>query len=224
MLIRNCSVIAMNSILWLSMLCIQILDSPSLSAQDQKNQKKVKLPWPVEAKLIVMQKQYVLPKDRDGEAFRKKIVTETDCDNLPPAPKVDLYLELKNISDQDVMIWPRGSITYPQITLKGKGVVEPENLRSFSGQGSGTSVQPTIEPGKIHRIKIDSLNPEGGTPSYYWYLPGEYSIQASYFVYTGLPPFPFPDQSKPKGQKPKRYKVTTPPVKVKVVREKPKSP
>lgn len=173
---------------------------------------------PVEARLIVKQSKYILPKDRHGEAFRKRIVEETESDKLPPPPRVDLALELKNVSDEDVMIFPRGAIIEPDLIVEGKGVVEPESLRSFSGQSSGSSVQPTIKPGQTYHIGIKSLNPQGGTPWYFWCEPGEYSIRATYTVYTGLPAFPFPDRERPKG-KPQQYEVTTPAVKVQVVLE-----
>ncbi|WP_339731548.1 hypothetical protein [uncultured Gimesia sp.] len=173
---------------------------------------------PVESRLIVKQAKYVLPKSRYGKAFRKRIEAETDDDKLPAAPKVDLVLELKNISKEDVMIFPRGALIYPDLTVKGQGVVQPENLRTASGESSSSSIQPTIQPGKTYRLSINSLNPNGGTPWFFWCEPGEYTITATYTVYTGLPPFPLPDNTKPKG-KPKKFNVTTPPVKVKVVLE-----
>jgi len=172
----------------------------------------------VEARLIVNQSKYVLPKGRYGNAFRKQIEEETDSAKLPAAPKIDLVLELKNISKEDVMIFPGGSIIYPDLTVKGKGVVEPENLQTLSGESRGGSNQPTIAPGKSYRLSIKSLNPNGGTSWYYWCEPGDYTITATYTVYTGLPPFPFPDNTEPKG-KPKKYTVTTVPIRVKVVLE-----
>lgn len=173
---------------------------------------------PVEARLIAKRTKYILPKERHGKAFRKRIEEERDDGKLPAAPAVDLVLELKNVSDEDVMIWPRGAITTPDLEVDGPGIVGPESLTGASGGGAGTSVQPTIAPGKTHRIKIKSLNPGGGTPFTYWCEPGKYSIKASYVVYTGLPPFPFPNDKKPAG-KPQRYEVMTPPVKVQVVLE-----
>jgi len=116
------------------------------------------------------------------------------------------------------MIWPRGTITYPDLTIEGPGVVQPDSLTSIAGESLGTSAQPTIAPGKTHRLKIKSLNPNGGTTWFYWCEPGEYTITASYTVHTGLPPFPFPDEKNPVA-KPRRYEVTTPPVKVLVMLE-----
>ena len=171
---------------------------------------------PVEARLIVKQKTYILPKERHGAAFRKQIVEALDSENLPPAPRVHLILELKNVSDEDVNIWPRGVVTEPDLIVAGKGVVQPENLRSFSGQTSAGSIQPTIKPGKTFRTTIKSLNPQGGNPWYFWSEPGEYSIKATYTVWTGLPPFPFPGEKKPTG-KPQQHKVVTAPVPVQVV-------
>lgn len=179
---------------------------------------------PVEARLVVKQAVHVLPEDRHGEAFRRRIVEETDSDRLPPAPRVNLVLELKNISTEDVMIWPRGAMTTPGLTVDGPGLVEPENLQSFSGSSSGTSVQPTIKPGKTLRIPIRSLNPAGDTPQVYWNKPGDYSIRATYTVYTGLPPFPFPGKSNPPAGKPEKHEVTTPPATIKVVLQQPQRP
>lgn len=172
----------------------------------------------MEARLIVNQSKYILPPKRRGKAFRKRIEAETDSDKLPAAPQVDLVLELKNISKENAMIWPKGEISYPDLTVKGPGVVQPDHLKSISGASSGSSIQPTIAPGKSYRLSIDSLNPNGGTPWFYWSEPGEYTITATYTVYTGLPEFPFSDDKKPIGN-PKKYEVTTPPVKVKVVLE-----
>lgn len=201
-------------IIFLVVLCLTWTMVPLLAEKPIKKEKAKASP--VKARLIVKQAKYVLPKEQQGKAFRKRIEAETDGDKLPAAPKIDLVLELKNISKEDVMIWPKGAIIYPDLTVKGPGVVEPENLQSISVESSGGSVQPNIAPGKSHRVAIDSLNPNGGTSWFYWSEPGEYTITATYTVYTGLPPFPFPDSKKPK-DKPKIYEVTTPPVKVKVV-------
>lgn len=195
----------------LSWTCLPLLAEAPLKKEDPK-------PSPVEARLIVKTSKYVLPKEQHGKAFRKRIEEETDTDKLPAPQKVNLVLELKNISQADVMIWPRGAITYPDLTVEGPGVIQPENLTTISGESSGTSVQPTIAPGMTHRLTIKSLNPNGGTTWFYWCEPGEYTITASYTVHTGLPPFPFPDDKKPVG-KPQQYEVATPPVKVQVVLE-----
>lgn len=146
------------------------------------------IPAPVEARLVAKRSKYVLPESQHGATFRTRIEKETDAEKLPAAQKVDLVLELKNVSEKDVMIWPMGAITYPDLEVDGPGVIGPENLQSFYGVGGGTSVQPTIAPGKTHRIAIKSLNPSEGTPLTYWCEPGEYSIKATYVVHTGLPP------------------------------------
>ncbi|MCB9921854.1 MAG: hypothetical protein H6822_06715 [Planctomycetaceae bacterium] len=176
------------------------------------------LPAPVEARLVAKRSKYVLPKDQHGEVFRKQIEEETDADKLPASQKIDLVLELKNISKRDVMIWRGGVMTTPELEVGGPGVISPESLMTFFGGGSGTGVQPTIAPGKTHRIRIKSLNPGYDTPSRYWCEPGEYTIKASYVVYTGLPSFPFPDKKQPQGA-PQRFVITTTPIKVQIVVE-----
>jgi len=191
---------------------------------------------PVEARLIVKQAHYVLPAARHGAEFRRRIESETDPDKLPPAPAVDLVLELKNVSQADVMIWPRGIIGVPFMTLKGPGVVEPIGLQGGKGGFDATGVQPVIAPGKTHRIAIKTLCPGESGPYAYWCQPGEYRISAPYTVHTNLPPFPFPlgafsgnklpgkklpgkkpQPGKEPAKKPQQYEVTTPAVKVNVV-------
>jgi hypothetical protein len=175
-------------------------------------------PSPVEAQLIVKKSTYVLPKKRHGAAFRKRIEGETDADRLPPPPRIDLVLELKNVSQEDVMIWPQGRITEPDLKVEGPGIVEPESLTSAEVEMGATGAQPTIAPGETYQIPIKSLNPQGGTPRVFWNEPGEYTITASYTVHTELPAFPFPDNKAPAG-KPQQYTVTSPPVKVQVILE-----
>jgi glycerophosphoryl diester phosphodiesterase len=175
-------------------------------------------PVPVEARLITKRSKYVLPKDQHGEAFRKRILQETDLDKLPSSQAVDLVLELRNVSKHDLMIWPGGFITNPELEVDGPGVISPESLTTGSGGGSGTNVQPTIASGKTHQIPIKSLNPGYDTPSNYWCEPGEYTIRAVYEAYTGLPPLGSPDDEKP-AEKRHRFFVTTPPIKVQVVLE-----
>ena len=54
-----------------------------LCAQGPDKPRQVAKRPPVAARLIVNQSTYVLPSDRHGEAFRKRIVAETDSENLP---------------------------------------------------------------------------------------------------------------------------------------------
>ena len=176
---------------------------------------------PVTARLIVKQETYILPREWEDAKFRKQIVDEEDGDKLPDPPKVRLVLELRNTSEKPVMIWPRGHVDEPQITISGPGIVEPENLRSFSGNSSVTTPQPVIQPGKRHRITIKSLNPGGfSSDNVYWTKAGEYTITATYPVWKNLPPHPpqLFDQPGPQGP-PMKFLVKTPPCKIKVVAE-----
>jgi len=177
---------------------------------------------PVTARLIAKQKTYKLAKQHQTEAFRKQIELETDIDRLPPVPKVNLVLVIQNVSNEPVIVWPRGSVDEATVMVEGDGLVRPENLQGAGGAGTGTTPQPVIQPGKTFRIPVRSLNPlENFLDNVYWTKPGEYRISASYPVYQNLPPhLPelFPNQPKPTG-KPKRFHVTAPPVPVQVVAE-----
>ena len=177
---------------------------------------------PVTAKLVVRQESYVLPAERRGEAFRKRIREEEQLDELPEVPAVKLVLVIHNTSDEPVIVWPRGGVDEPELTVTGPGMVEPESLRGGSGSSSATTPQPVILPGKKFRVPIKSLNPGGSSFGIvYWSEPGEYQISATYPIWKNLPPhLPalFPQQPKPKGPA-IQFTVKTPPVTVKVVAE-----
>ncbi len=179
---------------------------------------------PVTARLVAKQKAYPLPAENQTDAFRARIKSETDVDKLPPVPKVNLVLVIRNVSNEPVAVWPRGSVDEATVTVKGDGLVRPDSLQGAGGSSSGTTPQPIIQPGKTFRVKVRSLNPqENFIDNAYWTKPGEYQISASYPVYQNLPPhLPelFPNQPKPTG-KPKRFHVTAPPITVLVTNEKP---
>lgn len=178
-------------------------------------------PPPVTARLLVKQKTYELPDEFQTAEFRERIQKEQELGKLPPSPRVRLTLELKNISNRPLAVWRRGHVDDPEIMIEGDGLVRPESLLGGGGSGGSTTPQPVIQPGKIFRIRIRSLNPQGlDFDHVYWTKPGEYQVSASYPVYENLPPhLPqlFPDQPKPTG-KLKRFVVTSPPVTVVVTK------
>jgi hypothetical protein len=83
-------------------LCLSLTYLPSLAEELIK--KETPKPSPVEARLIVKKSKYLLPKEQHGKVFRKRIEEETGTDKLPAPQKVSLVLELKNVSQEDVMI------------------------------------------------------------------------------------------------------------------------
>jgi len=179
---------------------------------------------PVEAILLAKDTPYILPVDQHGEAFRKRIRTETDSEKLPASPTVHLVLQLKNRSRKDVFIHRDGVLTSPQLEITGEGMVYPDSLTEFSGgvsiSGGGHVI---IRPGKTHSIHIKTLQPETDTPTEFWSEPGEYEITATFTVHTGLPPSPTvfaPEKPAKKKYKPKSYTIKSEPIKVSVVLEK----
>ena len=174
---------------------------------------------PVTARLVVKKGTYVLPREWQGEDFRKRIREEKECYKRPAPPKVDLVLVLRNTGKDPVMIWPGGGIDEPELSVGGPGIVVPDSLEAFSCSNSAMTPQPVILPGEKFRIPINSLNPGGfSLANVYWTEAGEYTITAKYPVWKNLPPhlpglFKHPE---PKGP-PIKFLVKTPPVKVKVV-------
>ncbi|MFT5327807.1 MAG: Ca2+-binding EF-hand superfamily protein, partial [Planctomycetaceae bacterium] len=117
-------------------------------------------PPPVTARIIVKQKRYELSAERQSAEFRKRIETETDVEKLPTSPRVRLILELKNVGDKPLGVWPGGGIDEPEVMVEGDGLVRPDNLQGDGGSSSSTTPQPVIEPGKTFRVRIRSLNPD----------------------------------------------------------------
>lgn len=175
---------------------------------------------PVTARLVARKKTYRLSPEFQTDAFRQRIISETDIDQLPPVPKVNIVLTITNTGDEPVLVNPRGSIEKATVTIEGEGLVRPENLQGGGGSSSVSTPQPVVQPGGKFRVSVRSLNPqENFVDNVYWTKPGTYQISASYCVYQNLPPhLPelFPDQPKPTG-KPRRFVVTAPPVTVQVV-------
>lgn len=135
---------------------------------DEPTKKEETKPFPVEARLIVKKSKYVRPKEQQGKAFRKRIEEETDTDKLPASPKVDLVLELKNVSQEDVMIWPGGGITAPDMKVVGSGMglkklpLLPDRRTMHSMAKAGVTVYETAvensRPEKWRTADSESLH------------------------------------------------------------------
>jgi hypothetical protein len=146
----------------------------------QKEQSQTDPPGALlEARLVVKKDQYTLDLGGKTADDYKRLLKPFPPP--PPAPKVDLVLELRNTGDKEIRIWV-GNL---ELELKGPGAVTviPQAIAKPSDQGFPPKPQEVkLEPGKSHTIPITSLdNGNVYKPQRaYWTEPGEYTLTVRY--------------------------------------------
>src|SRR5262249_36678185 len=138
---------------------------------------------PVKATLVANKATYKLDLDGKSAEDFQKLLKETAKagGNFPPAPTVDLALELKNTTDKDLKICIGGDRTSLDLELKGKGAESVVAQRFFTRIFIGPKVL-MLAAGKSHTIPIKSLQYgyRGVKNRAYWTLPGTYTLTASF--------------------------------------------
>ncbi len=138
---------------------------------------------PVQAKLLAKQTTYTLDLGgRSPAEFRQALKDAAKDGRYPPAPAVDLVLELRNTGDKEVQVWTSGDPVRLMLDLKGKGAVN-EALKGIAF--TTIFIMPkatTLAPGKSVEIPIKGLayGMRGASHRSYWLEPGEYTLTASY--------------------------------------------
>ena len=110
-------------------------------------------------------------------------------DRVPPAPKVDLKLVVKNTSKDEIQLWTSGDPVTVSLTLKGKGAVSAKpNLAFTTDYRLPTAVK--VGAGKTVELPIQSLTGgfRGASEFSYWTQPGEYDLVAT--LTTAVSPAP----------------------------------
>jgi hypothetical protein len=146
------------------------------------SKEEVKPPFiALEAKLISKKDRYNLNLDgKSPEEFAKLIKGWP----LPPSPKVDLVLTIRNTGTKTLTFNPRsldGDIML-SLYLTGDGAMNhPLHPTQLLYTGD-RSKEETLAPGKTYEIPILSLDC-GDTRRSYWLLPGEYPLHASCLIH-----------------------------------------
>ena len=106
---------------------------------------------------------------------------------LPPSPKVDLLLNIRNRSETPFVLYTDG-LFYSY--LVGDGAVNDPGLPYQIGIVGGMPPPKTVSiaPGETYSIPLQSLEHDYHQGSY-WMLPGEYTLHVSYFTRV----YPAPD-------------------------------
>jgi hypothetical protein len=157
------------------------------------------------ATLTSAKDSYVLNPAQSGEEFRKSL-KELDRAprGAPPAPAVALSLEIKNPTDQAIVISLGGDESQVTFKLTGEGAVTVANNVAMTMEfRSGTPT--TIGPGKSHTIPLTSLagGSRGIAQMSYFTEAGEYKLSATLTAACGE----------------KQVVVTSEPITIKVVKK-----
>lgn len=162
-----------------SVTCLALLSAVGADEEEKKPAGKTDPPGaPVEAVLKAKQAKYTLNLGgKSAEEFRKQI----DARQYPQAPAVDLVLELKNTSREEIKIKIGGTQNVIMLDLKGPGAVRETLKGRVTPKFIIASHVVALEAGKSVSILITSLSYgfKGGQRAW-WVEPGKYTLSASY--------------------------------------------
>jgi hypothetical protein len=122
---------------------------------------------------------------KTAEEFKKAIA----ADAVPPAPKVDLKLVLKNTGKEDVQVWTSGDPVVVQFKLTGKGAKTITPRKAFT-QEFRLPKAVKVAAGKTVELPVKSLAAgfRGASEYSYWTQAGEYELVAT--ITTAVSPKP----------------------------------
>ena len=159
----------------ISLIAALLIVFPAL-ADEAKDPTKSNLP--ISAKLIA--KKTTFKSDISSEEL-KKILKDTEKGVPPKPPMVELTLEIRNDSKQEVQFWQKGdpvSVTYE---LKGPGAITITPRLAFTREFR-LPVAVKLEPGKTATVPLNGLIGGFRNASQYSYFtdPGEYTLTAKF--------------------------------------------
>jgi hypothetical protein len=156
--------------------------APQAGRAEEKKDKPMPADVPVTAKLVAKKTTYGLDLGgKTGEEFRKMLKEAEKAGRVPPAPAVDMALELTNTSDKEIKLWTGGDPVQVDLKLAGPGAVNATPLLAFTTDFRGPVVT-ALAPGKSLSVPITKLQYgfRGASNLSYWTEPGEYKLTASY--------------------------------------------
>ena len=184
---------------------------------------------PVEMRLIARQSTYGLDLNGLTEAeYSNRIKPQASVDKegqatprlmkmkLPPAPKVDLELEIRNTGKTPLQIWIGGDGTRLDLDLQGPGAISVVAQMTFTMEYRMPKTI-TIEPGKAWTMPIRELNygMRGVGMRAFWTKIGNYSLAATFS--TAISPAPEGAQKTGDDEKFGQVKLVSEPINLEVV-------
>jgi hypothetical protein len=174
-------------------LCLAALALPLIVMADDTKEKSKTEPKDAPLQAILKANKATYKVDLAGksaEEVGKQIKDADQPEHYPPAPEVDLTLELKNTGDKEILIWIGGDTTRLGLDLKGKNAINAEIKGQAVTQELRQPQAIRLGPGKGHKIEIKKLSygHRGASHRSFWLEPGDYTLTARYL--TGLSPAP----------------------------------
>ncbi len=133
---------------------------------------------PIEAVLTSKQASYTLDLGgKTADEVRKDI----EAGRYPPAPTVDLSLELRNTGDKDLRIRMNGTTNVIDLDLRGPAALSVPLKGRITNHVIVAPMTVTLAPGKSQTVPITSLSYGfKGSHNAYWLAPGKYTLTAAY--------------------------------------------
>lgn len=152
-------------------------DDPAPAAKGKTDPSGV----PIEAVLTSKQASYTLDLGGKTADEVRKDIEALERPPYPPAPTVDLSLELRNTGDKDVLIRMNGTTNVIDLDLKGPDALSVLLKGRITNKLIVAPKTVTLGPGKSQTIPITSLSYGfKGSHNAYWLTPGKYTLTASY--------------------------------------------
>jgi WD40 repeat protein len=165
---------------------------------------------PLEAKITSRTDTYTLDLvGKTPEEFARLVKQAT----LPPPPKVDLVLTLRNTGKKNLILEPEEIMIYLHLT--GDGAMNHPMQPYQTAADFRERKKITLAPGEHYSVSIKSLD-LGHCQQSYWLLPGEYTLHVTGWVW--MKPAPEEDKVLEDGSGFGRFRVA--PLRLKVVAEK----
>jgi hypothetical protein len=150
------------------------------------------LPRGLEVRLVAKQTTYT--NIQDPKALPKEGKDQLKQSDYPPAPSVDLTLEIRNVSERELHLMVGGREHTLHLELNGPGAFVPKNMSFIDTADRAPGSVVRVAPGKSYTVPIQRLyNGQRATDKGYrefvpvfWTAPGEYTLTASFHTQIGF--------------------------------------
>jgi hypothetical protein len=183
---------------------------------------------PLQVRLIARKTEYTLDLGGKTADELRKLIDESKATPrvgpaMPGTPAVDLLLELRNTSNEEVTLRIGRGRAQPWISLQGPGALNIETPNAYIARRVVLGENISIAPGKTYSYPIKDLAVPAtnvGGHNAYWTQPGEYELTAHFWTLMLPQPANSPALNYPGAPAGGMVTFASAPIKVKVVEKK----
>jgi hypothetical protein len=126
-------------------------------------------PAGIKVRLVAQKDTYRMPRD---------MLLDDKLERYPPAPEVDLVLEINNLSKEELHFTVAGDDARLLLDLQGPGAVSKQ-IRKGYGMVAHKNQRVAVGPGKTYQYPIKRLTySDRDTNACYWTKAGDYTLAA----------------------------------------------